>query len=772
MKPNTPCPRTELSPRDAMRHHRPTASFIVPGLTLAIGAALIFGVSAGAAEIHDAVRKGDAAAVTRLLKKSPKSVNLVDEEKGVTPLYEAVDAGNLELVQILLKAKAKVNVKTDDGMTPVLRAAAIANPQGMSGLRKVLVSYIGSGPGGVKEESRKALKSFQQSAFLRPEEEESRLAILRLLVEQGGSVSDTLPPTGGTPLYCAVCCSNPKAVEYLLAHGADQEASCLGMRPLHAALLIDSPEIVKLLIAHKAEVVAAGPNGMRPLHFAVGGDIESVRLLLDRGAEVNAVDKSGAPALHGATWSDDIFDLLLQRGADPKLERSDGTTTLHRACHDGSEALVAKLLKLQPDLEARDGSFFTPLLNASEVGRLDLMQLLVKAGASLRPVEQAGRNALFLAAGSDNPEAVRFLLGHKLGVDAMSDLRETALMNAASRGRLQAVSLLVAAGAKVNGAETELGLTALMGAAIGGRMSPADLRAGTQSLGNCGPIADYPQIATLLLDKGADLRAKDRTGKTALHWAAAVGNVAVLELLIARGADIEANETPLGRTPLHFAAYGADAKTVAALVAKGASMAAKDATGLQPIHFAAQLGDAEILEFLIGKGADVTMTESHGATPLHLAVIAGQPKAVRALLSHEAPPTSLDHYMRSPLHFAAEHGSVEIVRLLLDHRAPVNGADIRGDTPLHLAALLRINRNDIKGTPGGLADPGTGAALAAINNSNPAAKLQIAKLLLAKGAKPQIKNRQGATPVDVAAKFATPEILAALKSAKPPSSGK
>ena len=51
-----------------------------------------------------------------------------------------------------------------------------------------------------------------------------------------------------------------------------------------------------------------------------------------------------------------------------------------------------------------------------------------------------------------------------------------------------------------------------------------------------------------------------------------------------------------------------------------------------------------------------------------------------------------------------------------------------------------------------------------INKSNAADKLKIVKLLLAKGAKPNVKNQEGATPIDVAAKFGTPEILAALKA--------
>ena len=63
-----------------------------------------------AAEIHDAVRSGDVATVTRLLKQDAKRMNLADENLGATPLYHAVDVGNPELVKLLLNAGAKVSM--------------------------------------------------------------------------------------------------------------------------------------------------------------------------------------------------------------------------------------------------------------------------------------------------------------------------------------------------------------------------------------------------------------------------------------------------------------------------------------------------------------------------------------------------------------------------------------------------------------------------------------------------------------------------------------
>ncbi|MCX6877439.1 MAG: ankyrin repeat domain-containing protein [Verrucomicrobia bacterium] len=774
MKPSIPRPLPEPQLRSVMRNrpHRPFVTFIKSGLLLAMPVALIVGTSAMAAEIHDAVRTGDAATVARLLKKDAKLVNLPDDEHAATPLYHAVDTGNPELVGILLKAGAKVNVKTDGCMTPKQRAAAITRPECVAGLLKMLDRFVSSAPGPAKAASREALQAYQKSLVPGPEEEAARLAVLRLLVERDRSLLDADPDQNMTPLHVAAYFANRKAVEYLLEQGAALEAVAVGCSPLQFAAQLGNAEVVKVLIAHQAKVNAVHPTGVRPLHVAViNGDLATIRLLVEHGAEVNAVDKNGRPALHGATWSDEIFNLLLERGADPKLEAADGTTTLHMACQDGSSTLVAKLLLLHPDVDAWDREEYTPLLNAAEVGRVDLLKLLVAAGANLKAVPKSGRNALCLAAGSASTEAVRFLLDHQFGVNDISNSGETALMNAASHCRLETVTLLLRAGANVNGAEKKKGLTALMVAALGGRTSPTDLWTGNQSLGQCGPFDDSLKITALLLDKGADMRAKDRAGKGALHWAAAVGNVGVVELLLSKGAEVDAKDTLFGRTPLHDATYTADVKTVATLLAKGASLMAKDSNGCQPIHLATQVGNVEVLHLLLEKGAEVAATESHGGTPLHIAAASAKLEAVRVLLEHGAPPAALDQFKNTPLNMAATVGAVEIVRLLLDHRAPVNAADTLGNTPLHNAAIVRIGGNNVK-PMAGQPEEAAQQTLNDINKSNAADKLKIVRLLLEKGAKPNAKNLEGATPINAAVKFGTPEILAALKSQAPPSRGK
>jgi ankyrin repeat protein len=117
----------------------------------------------------------------------------------------------------------------------------------------------------------------------------------------------------------------------------------------------------------------------------------------------------------------------------------------------------------------------------------------------------------------------------------------------------------------------------------------------------------------------------------------------------------------------------------------------------------------------------------------------GKLEAARILLEHGAPPTAQDRYKNSPLMMAATAGSIGIVRLLLDHQTAVHVTDAQGNTPLHGAAMVRVTRKDFA-NPAGLPVDGVEASINTINRSQTADKLKIVKLLLEKGAKPNVKD--------------------------------
>lgn len=138
----------------------------------------------------------------------------------------------------------------------------------------------------------------------------------------------------------------------------------------------------------------------------------------------------------------------------------------------------------------------------------------------------------------------------------------------------------------------------------------------------------HKEVVELLIRKGAVVNAKAEDDIMPLHWAVVKGfndvrgdHKGVIELLITKGADVnartEANRGDAG-TPLHFALHTKrmDKEVIALLIAKGADVNAKDASGKTPLHWATSSGDEEVIEFLILKGANVNAEDDRGATPL------------------------------------------------------------------------------------------------------------------------------------------------------------
>jgi len=121
-----------------------------------------------------------------------------------------------------------------------------------------------------------------------------------------------------------------------------------------------------------------------------------------------------------------------------------------------------------------------------------------------------------------------------------------------------------------------------------------------------------------LIERGADVRAKDDDGWTPLHWASWKDNVEIAELLIEKGADLEAKDNS-GRTPLHWAAERNYIEIAKLLLERGADVEAKDKWGETPLHEASRNNAIEAAKLLIERGADVEAKDNGGYTPLYLA---------------------------------------------------------------------------------------------------------------------------------------------------------
>ncbi len=262
----------------------------------------------------------------------------------------------------------------------------------------------------------------------------------------------------------------------------------------------------------------------------------------------------------------------------------------------------------------------------------------------------------------------------------------------------------------------------------------------------------------LLLDRGADIAARDDEGWTPLHWAAESNEKpAVAALLLARGADIEARDDD-GFTPLHVAAANNPEPAVAAiLIDCGADIAARADKGSTPLHAAAasNAGPA-VAALLIDRGADIEATTDDGFTPLHTAAEHNAEPAVSALLmDHGADIEAATDGGWTPLHLAtARNAEVAIIALLLERGADIEAMSDQGATPLHAAA----ERNAEPAIVALLLDRGADIEAVADNGFTPLhhasafnAEPAIVALLLDRGADIHARDDLGGTPLHAAA---------------------
>lgn len=214
-------------------------------------------------------------------------------------------------------------------------------------------------------------------------------------------------------------------------------------------------------------------------------------------------------------------------------------------------------------------------------------------------------------------------------------------------------------------------------------------------------ISGHVQIAQQLLQHGASLeQCTASRGSRPLHLAAESGNASMIELLLANGADISAINN-LGEQPIYIAIRHGNIEALRVLVDGGAVLSCTDQEGRQPLHWAAESSDQpNIIEFLVSRGANINAwTEIHrnnqiSERPLDIACRQDLVGNVRALLALGADTDDefWDHesfVCRGPLFTAIHHGSLGALEMLLKHGSiDLNGPGHGGKPALHLAVNL------------------------------------------------------------------------------------
>jgi RNA polymerase sigma factor (sigma-70 family) len=186
-------------------------------------------------------------------------------------------------------------------------------------------------------------------------------------------------------------------------------------------------------------------NGDSALILAAGfGHQETVRLLIEHGADVNAQTVSGETALMRAAMGDtqpEIWHLLLEKNASPKIRDASGETAQTIAAKWGKRGLVEEL--------AKRGCAYTPTIwTCAGLGDVEGLRRMIQGGRNVNEPDNHGHTALMYAAAAGHVSAVKFLIESKANLDHATKSGFTALYLAESHQRTEVVELLKLAGAR------------------------------------------------------------------------------------------------------------------------------------------------------------------------------------------------------------------------------------------------------------------------------------------------------------------------------------
>ena len=484
-------------------------------------------------------------------------------------------------------------------------------------------------------------------------------------------------------------------------------------------------------VAH-AQSVTPKPSGGGGLADRIqSGNRKAALAMIAAGADVNAAQPDGTTPLQWAVYRVDreLVAALLKKGARPAAVNKYGASPLAEAVRVANVEMVGMLLEVGADANVANADWQTALMLAARTGNVAVAKLLAEHGAEINRREQyRNQSAVMWAAAEGHAEMVAFLVSKKadLTVRALANDWETQisseprvqyrpaggltpLLYAARAGCLGCVTSMVEAGADVNRPNPD-GMTPMMMALDNG----------------------YPGVARYLLDHGANPYTWDWWGRTPLYVAVTMRG----------GRDSRSGPRPPESLAFINALLAAGVNVNAQLAFKEPSRGGRDnrfgddllTTGATPLLRAAQTFDNEVVLALLAHGALIDLPNASGVTPLMSAAGIG----TRAGAGVLGPGT--------PDNVAAL--SLKTMEILV-----AAGADINARITDVTSLTARIARTNT------LTNRQGQTALFHVAEAGRAAAV---RFLLDHGARADVMDEMGKTPLDVAKGNA--DIVTLLKS--------
>ncbi|XP_056882692.1 ankyrin-2b isoform X19 [Takifugu flavidus] len=267
--------------------------------------------------------------------------------------------------------------------------------------------------------------------------------------------------------------------------------------------------------------------------------------------------------------------------------------------------------------------------------------------------------------------------------------------------------------------------------------------------GNIDKVLEY-------LKGGVDISTCNQNGLNALHLAAKEGHIELVQELLDRGAPVD-SATKKGNTALHISSLAGQVEVVKVLVKRGADINAQSQNGFTPLYMAAQENHLDVVRYLLENGGNQSTATEDGFTPLAIALQQGHNQVVSILLEHDTKGK-----VRLPaLHIAARKDDTKSAALLLqnDHNADVqskmmvNRTTESGFTPLHIAAHYgNVNVATLLLNRGAAVDFTARNGITPLHVASKRGNTNMVGLLLDRGSQIDAKTRDGLTPLHCAAR--------------------
>ncbi|XP_038626286.1 inversin [Tachyglossus aculeatus] len=411
---------------------------------------------------------------------------------------------------------------------------------------------------------------------------------------------------------------------------------------------------------------------------AVNGDKGALQKLIARTPALkDKEDQFGRTPLMYCVLADrgDCAQVLLKAGADVNKADHSQRTALHLAAQKGNYRFMKLLLTRRANWMKKDLESMTPLHLSTRHKSPKCLALLLKfmAPGEVDTQDKNKQTALHWSAYYNNPEHVKLLIKHDSNIGIPDIEGKIPLHWAANHKDPSAIHTVRCI---LDAAPTESllnwqdygGRTALHFAVADGNLAVVDV---LTSYGSCN-VTPY-----------------DNLFRTPLHWAALLGHTQIVHLLLERNKFGTIPSDSQGATPLHYATQSNFAETVEVFLRHPSVKDDSDLEGRPSFMWAAGKGSDDVLRTMLSLklDIDINMADKYGGTALHAAALSGHVSTVKLLLDHNAQVDATDVMKHTPLFRACEMGHKDVIQTLIKGGARVDLVDQDGHSPLHWAAL-------------------------------------------------------------------------------------